>query len=124
LVAIFFGEEAPQKERIASFSTGMKKKAGLCAALLHEPELLILDEPFAGMDLFSVRKTVDYLKAYQRKDRTILLTSHNLQYLERMASHLIILGDKNILYQGTLSDMVEEKQQALEERFVTLFEND
>ncbi len=57
----------------------MKKKAGLCAALLHEPELLILDEPFAGMDLFSVRKTVDYLKAYQRKDRTILLTSHNLQ---------------------------------------------
>lgn len=96
----------------------------MCAALLHEPELLILDEPFAGMDLFSVRKTVDYLKAYQRKDRTILLTSHNLQYLERMASHLIILGDKNILYQGTLSDMVEEKQQALEERFVTLFEND
>ncbi len=41
-----------------------------------------------------------------------------------MVSHLIILGDKNILYQGTLSDMVEEKQQALEERFVTLFEND
>ena len=61
LINFFFEDEVPNKQLISSFSTGMKKKAAICAACLHEPNLLILDEPFTGLDIFSVKKLIKFI---------------------------------------------------------------
>lgn len=116
-----FGDDIPTGKRIASFSTGMKKKAGLCAALLHEPNLLLLDEPFSGLDPVAARSVISMLQQYQRPSRTILITSHNLHYLQQVVSHLIVLDNKSIVFDGLLTEFAGGGGSHLEDRYLEMF---
>ncbi len=108
---------------IADYSFGMKKKLSLCAALLHGPELLFLDEPFEGIDPVTSRTIKDILAALQRRGTTIILTSHILEIVERLCDEIAILERGKLLDHGTLAELVAKRgasDASLESAFVDL----
>jgi ABC-2 type transport system ATP-binding protein len=76
---------------IASYSKGMRQKVLLAAALLHNPQLLILDEPFSGLDVSSALMLRHLIKLLAREGRTVLMNSHEMETVEKIASHVVIL---------------------------------
>ncbi|CAN5915718.1 ABC transporter ATP-binding protein [soil metagenome] len=101
LASYFFDEEVLHK-RLAGFSTGMKKKVGLMAAVLHAPDVLILDEPFSGLDPVAAQETVDFINAYRKDSRAIFLSSHDLSYVEKVATHVAVLHQRQITFSGPI----------------------
>ncbi len=93
LIDYFFEEEPDQKKSIGQFSKGMKMKTGLCAALIHKPEFLILDEPFDGMDMFSSKNLVEFLNDYRERGNTILVSSHDMLFMERIVTKVSVIKE-------------------------------
>jgi ABC-2 type transport system ATP-binding protein len=98
-----FGPHAD--ELVADYSTGMRKKIGLGAALLHAPRILFLDEPFESVDPVSVRVIQDVLRSYQRSGGTVLLSSHVMDTVERLCSHVAIMHEGRIVSSGTIDEV-------------------
>jgi ABC-2 type transport system ATP-binding protein len=113
-----------QKERkklIIDFSHGMKKKLAISAALIHEPELLFLDEPFEGIDAISSRLIKDILYSLLGRGVTIFLTSHILEIVEKLCSDLAIIHEGKLIAQGSLDELRKGVEvDHLEEIFLNL----
>jgi ABC-2 type transport system ATP-binding protein len=93
---------------VRELSLGERMRMELIAALLHSPELLLLDEPTIGLDVVSQRKVQEFLKYYQEKRRiTVLLTSHYMKDVEALCSRAIIINDGEIKHDGPLADIVD-----------------
>lgn len=90
---------------ITSYSYGMKKKVALCAALIHAPRVLFLDEPFEGIDAVTSRTIKDILQSLQRRGVTIILTSHVMEVVEQLCSRIAILDDGKLLADGTVDEL-------------------
>lgn len=87
-----------QRERIRTFSTGQRQRVAIAATLLHQPELLVLDEPFVGLDLETIQTVNDFLcEECATRGMTILLSSHNLPQLYNIATDYIFLHHGKIL---------------------------
>ncbi|MBL8560462.1 MAG: ABC transporter ATP-binding protein [Hyphomonadaceae bacterium] len=92
-------------ERCEGFSRGMKQKAALAGALIHEPKLLMLDEPLTGLDAAIARQVKDLLQQRVRDGATIILTTHILEVAERMAHRIGIITDGALVAEGTLGEL-------------------
>ncbi|MBV1705905.1 MAG: ABC transporter ATP-binding protein [Hyphomicrobiales bacterium] len=92
-------------QRCEAFSRGMKQKVALAGALVHEPRLLLLDEPLTGLDAAMARIVKDLLDARVRGGATIILTTHILEVAERMASRIGILHHGELVAEGTFSQL-------------------
>ncbi len=92
-------------ERCEGFSRGMKQKAALAGALIHEPKLLMLDEPLTGLDAAIARQVKDLLQQRVRDGATIILTTHILEVAERMAHRIGIIADGALVAEGTLGEL-------------------
>ncbi len=92
-------------QRCEGFSRGMKQKAALAGALIHEPRLLILDEPLTGLDAAVARQVKDLLQARVRAGATVILTTHILEVAERLADRIGIIQSGRLLAEGALSDL-------------------
>ncbi len=103
---------------VADYSIGMIKKVSLAAALIHSPRLLVLDEPFEAVDPVSTAQAIDLLRAYARAGGTVVLSSHNMDLVERVCDNVAIIVGGTILASGTLDDV--RGGRSLEERFVDL----
>lgn len=91
---------------VETYSLGMKQRLGLALALLHEPELLILDEPTNGLDPVGIREFRELLIRLRTDyDITILLSSHLLAEIEQMATHVGVINDGKLLFEGTLEQL-------------------
>jgi ABC-2 type transport system ATP-binding protein len=101
---------------VVDYSAGMKKKIGLACALLHAPRLLVLDEPFEAVDPVSAALIRDILQRYVHSGGTVIFSSHVMQVVERLCSHVAILADGAIKAVGTLAEVRGERD--LEEVFV------
>lgn len=88
------------KKKAGKFSLGMKQRLGIAAALLSEPELLILDEPTNGLDPFGIQKLRAMLREFASGGMTVLVSSHILGEVEQMADHIGILSGGVLGYQG------------------------
>lgn len=97
----FFDSEEDLDKPCGSFSTGMRKKLGIINALLHKPDLLILDEPFSGIDPGTAVTLIDFLKSYLSDGRCALISSHNLSYVEQLATHIGVLHESKLLFNDT-----------------------
>ncbi|MEP1305632.1 MAG: ABC transporter ATP-binding protein [Balneola sp.] len=97
LIGYFFDEEPDSRKTIGQFSKGMKLKTGICAALIHKPKLLILDEPFDGMDTFSSNSLVDFLNEYTAQGNAILISSHDMLFMEKIASKVAVLKEDKLI---------------------------
>jgi ABC-2 type transport system ATP-binding protein len=92
-------------QRCESFSRGMKQKAALAGALIHEPRLLILDEPLTGLDAGAARQVKDLLQQKVSQGATVILTTHILEVAERLADRIGIIQGGRLLAQGTLEEL-------------------
>ncbi len=103
---------------IGDYSFGMKKKVALSAALIHDPKILFLDEPFEGIDPVTSRTIKDILLGLQKKGTTLVLTSHILEIVERLCPHVAILHDGALRGFGTIEEL--SRGGSLEQLFVEL----
>ena len=98
------------KKKAKQFSLGMKQRLSIAIALLHNPELLILDEPTNGLDPNGIIETRELIKKLNSEwGVTILVSSHILAEVEKMATHLGIIHKGKMLYQGPLSELHQMK---------------
>nr|WP_249778341.1 ABC transporter ATP-binding protein [Phenylobacterium glaciei] len=91
--------------RCEGFSRGMKQKTALAGALIHDPKLLILDEPLTGLDAGAARQVKDLLTARTRAGATVILTTHILEVAERMADRIGIIQHGRLLTEGRLDEL-------------------
>lgn len=103
--------------RIGDYSVGMKKKVALCAAVLHAPELLFLDEPFEGLDPVSAETLRGLLESLRDHGATILMTSHLLGTAERLCDRFLLLDQGRILRDGAAGELLQGAT-SLEEFFL------
>ncbi|WP_413374755.1 ABC transporter ATP-binding protein [Alkalihalobacillus sp. 1P02AB] len=104
LVLAFVGLEKVKKKRIAGFSGGMKQRLGLAQAILHEPPLLILDEPVSALDPTGRREVLDLIRK-MKKEMTILFSTHILHDAEQVCDEVLMLKDGELRWDGTLTDL-------------------
>jgi ABC-2 type transport system ATP-binding protein len=104
---------------LSSFSTGMKQKVAIASCLLHRPELLILDEPFNGLDVFSADRVLALLASYRPQALTFV-SSHNLAHLAQVATHLLVIDEQEVKYWGTLDDFLHGERAGLSEALLQL----
>jgi ABC-2 type transport system ATP-binding protein len=119
----FLGLWDQRNQRCETFSRGMKQKAALAGALIHEPRLLILDEPLTGLDAAVSRQVKDLLQERVRAGATVILTTHILEVAERIADRIGIIKDGRLLAEGTLAQLREragEAEGTLEDVFLEL----
>jgi ABC-2 type transport system ATP-binding protein len=110
-------------QRCESFSRGMKQKTVLAGALIHEPRLLILDEPLTGLDAAIARLVKDLLIARVRAGCTVILTTHILEVAERLVDRIGIMRRGRLMVEGTLEELRAGSGRAdssLEEMFLEL----
>lgn len=103
LVGLLSRKHSPFK----TYSLGMKQRLAIASALLNNPEILILDEPTNGLDPQGIRQIRDLIKHIAKSGTTILLASHLLDEVEKVCSHVIVLRQGNMLYQGRVDQMVQ-----------------
>ena len=118
----FFDLEDNQSELIESYSKGMKRKVSLAAAIIHEPELLILDEPFEGVDIQTTDSIVQILKRMQQLECAILLSSHLLELVESLCTHCAVIDKGKIVLQGRMDGLEELLKSLGRERTMSLRE--
>jgi ABC-2 type transport system ATP-binding protein len=101
-VGLFDKADVPYK----TYSLGMKQRLGLAAALLPDPDLLILDEPTNGLDPSGIREIRDLLRAIGDSGKTVFVSSHLLSEVQRMCSHLIIIRQGRLVFDGTVEQLL------------------
>jgi ABC-2 type transport system ATP-binding protein len=110
-------------ELTEGFSRGMKQKLALAGALIHEPELLILDEPLTGLDAAAARQVKDLLVSHVAQGGTVILTTHILEVAERLAQRIGIIRQGRLIAEGTLAELRERTLGgSLEDVFLQLTE--
>jgi ABC-2 type transport system ATP-binding protein len=117
-----FGLEHEEKKLTLEYSHGMKKKLALAAALLPNPDLLFLDEPFEGVDAVTSRVIRDMLVAYVSRGSTVFLTSHVLEIVEKLCTHVGIIDKGRLVEQAALDDL--RRGSSLEDRFLEIVGSD
>jgi ABC-2 type transport system ATP-binding protein len=111
-------------ERCEKFSRGMRQKVALAGALLHEPKLIILDEPLTGLDAGAARLVKDVLVENVRSGKSVVMTTHILEIAERMADRIGVISGGRLIAEGTLDEFRDRfgKRASLEEMFLAIVE--
>ena len=115
-----------RRKQIVDFSHGMRKKLALCSALIHEPRLLFLDEPFEGIDAVASRLIKDLLGSLIESGVTIFLTSHILEIVEKLCDQIAVIHRGRLVAQGSQQQLRHDVPGAasLEELFLSLVDSD
>src|SRR3954453_2571072 len=113
---VLMGLDGEEKKLTLEYSHGMKKKLALAAALLPNPDLLFLDEPFEGVDAVTSRVVRDLLAHYVGRGSTVFLTSHVLEIVERLCTHVGIIVKGQLVEQDSLAAI--RRGGTLEDRFL------
>jgi len=116
LLALFELDAEPRK-LIGDYSKGMRKRVAMAAALIHRPELFLLDEPFEGVDAVGARLMKEILLEQVRRGATMFLTSHVLEVVERLCDRVAIIHDGKMVLAGTMADL-RHGSETLEDVFV------
>jgi ABC-2 type transport system ATP-binding protein len=123
----WLGLEKHAHERCEQFSRGMRQKVALAGALVHEPRLIILDEPLTGLDAASARLVKQVLADRVRAGSTVIMTTHILEIAERMADRIGVIAGGRLIAEGTLGelrDRMGDGGATLEETFLAIVEQD
>ena len=105
------------RKLIGDYSKGMRKRVAMAAALIHRPELFLLDEPFEGVDAVGARLMKDILLDQVRHGATVFLTSHVLEVVERLCDRVAIIQDGKLVLTGTMAEL-RSGSETLEDIFV------
>ncbi len=114
-------------ERCEGFSKGTRQKVALAGALVHDPKLIILDEPLTGLDAGSARQVKNVLRERVANGGTVIMTTHILEVAERMADRIGVIANGRLIAEGTLDELRIKTGAAgtsLEDTFLTLVANE
>ena len=117
------GLKDPMHERCEGFSKGMRQKVALAGALVHDPRLIILDEPLTGLDALSARHVKGLLQERVRAGCTVIMTTHILEVAERMADRIGVIAAGRLVAEGTLAELRRQNGRndtSLEDMFIAL----
>ena len=95
---------------ISKLSKGYRQRVGMAQSLLHEPDVLILDEPTAGLDPNQIREVRRLMERLREMKKTVLLSTHILQEVEAMASRVILIDEGRVKYDGAVKDLDPDRQ--------------
>ena len=113
------GMSAHLNSRLSTFSKGMLQQAGCAQALVHDPDVLILDEPMSGLDPIARMRMRHLLSDLRAEGKTILFSSHELGEIEMVADRIILMNEGRLLYQGHIAEVVNPGSN-LEQAFLRL----
>lgn len=118
----WLGLEPHAHDRCEGFSKGMRQKVALAGALVHEPKVIILDEPLTGLDAGSARQVKSVLRERVDAGGTVIMTTHILEVAERMADRIGIIAHGRLIAEGTLDELRIRARgtSTLEDTFLTL----
>jgi len=119
----WLGLAAHAQERCESLSKGMRQKVALAGALVHEPRLIILDEPLTGLDAGSARQVKHVLRERVKAGGTVIMTTHILEVAERMADRIGVIAAGRLIAEGTLEELNRQvgiRGTSLEDTFLAL----
>jgi ABC-2 type transport system ATP-binding protein len=120
---VSLGLEPHLHERCEGFSKGMRQKVALAGALVHDPRLIILDEPLTGLDALSARHVKGLLQDRVRAGCTVIMTTHILEVAERMADRIGVIAAGRLVAEGTLTELRQQNGRndtSLEDMFIAL----
>jgi ABC-2 type transport system ATP-binding protein len=112
-----------KKQRLRTYSKGMIQRTGLALALIHNPEICILDEPMSGLDPLGRKLVADLILDMRKNGQTVFFSSHILSDIERLCDRIGILNRGRLLFCGELKDFLQNSDR-LENSFVKLIEKD
>lgn len=117
-----FGLIEKARKPVHTFSGGMKRRLNLIAAILHQPRLVILDEPTAGVDVQSRNMILEFLNEIKSQGTSIIYSSHVLEEAERICSHLAVIDEGKLLTSGTMKSVMTQHPECsnLEQMFLKL----
>ncbi len=121
----WLGLSAHAHERCEGFSRGMRQKVALAGALVHEPKLIILDEPLTGLDAASARLVKSVLAERVRAGCTVIMTTHVLEIAERMGDRIGVIAKGRLVAEGTLNELrsrIGKGDSTLEDMFLAIVE--
>jgi ABC-2 type transport system ATP-binding protein len=104
----FVGLAERRRARVETFSGGMKRRLNLAAALVHEPDLVLLDEPTVGVDPQSRNQIFDNIAALKREGRTIIYTTHYMEEAERLCDRVAVIDQGRLLALGTVQQLLDQ----------------
>jgi ABC-2 type transport system ATP-binding protein len=102
----FVGLTDRQHDRVVTYSGGMKRRLNLASALVHDPDLILLDEPTVGVDPQSRNQIFDNILALRRQGKTLIYTTHYMEEAERLCDRIAIVDHGTLLALGTLAELV------------------
>ena len=114
-----FGIDRFAEVKVANLSTGMKQKAALAISLVHDPAIIIFDEPTNGLDVLTARTVTDFLQQLRQEGRTIVVSTHIFSLIEKICDRVGILINGSMAACGTLEDICGGK--SLEDRFFDIY---
>ena len=114
-----FGIDQFAEVKIANLSTGMKQKLSLVISLVHDPEVIIFDEPTNGLDVLTARTVTDYLQELRSEGKTVILSTHIFSLVERLCDRVGIIIDGRLVACGTLEEVCDGL--TIEDRFFELY---
>lgn len=118
----YFGITEFQDKKIEELSTGMKQKAAIAVSLVHDPQVVIFDEPTNGLDIITARNVTDYLKVLRDEGKLVIISTHILSDAEKLCDNIgIIIKGKKVI-EGTVKEITEKTNtKDLEDAFFELY---
>ena len=108
------------KRRVDTYSGGMKRRLNITISVLHNPLLIIMDEPLVGVDIISKRKIMNKMLKLKSEGRAIVFSSHSTDEVEKLCDRIVLLENGRVKAYGKLNDILKEyKKDSLEDIFIT-----
>ena len=117
------GLEKDKKRLVGEYSTGMKQKLSIARALIHNPDIIVFDEPTNGLDILATKTVLDFLRDMKEKGKTVVISTHILDVIEKLCDRVAIIHLGKIVANNTLKELKEEfKADTIEDIFFSLVE--
>lgn len=121
----YFGITDFENKKIDELSSGMKQKAAIAVSLVHDPEIVIFDEPTNGLDIITARSVLEYLKVLRDQGKLVVISTHIMSEAERLCDRLAIIIDGKKVADGTLEEIyTATATDNLEDAFFLLYQRE
>ena len=111
------------KKKIKDFSTGMKQKVSLARVLIHNPDILIFDEPTTGLDIIASKAILELIQEKKQEKKTVIFSSHIMSEVDYLSDDFVIMNKGEVIYSNTMENFRKETQKNITQEFIDRIES-